>query len=189
MKSNIFYSNSYGDEQWTPRYAVEILLEHIHHLKDKIIWCPFDTEDSWFYKVLTEQGFSVIATHISQGYDFFTHEPERWDVILSNPPYKNKSKYISRAESFGKPWCFLLPINLLSDGVINNTFGDFSELTILVPNRRVRFKNLNNSDIKNNIPTFKASYIGRNFFTKQLIGFNLPNRFPLGDFNASILQP
>lgn len=185
---DIFYANKNGDEQWTPRYAVEMLLPHIEHLRGKTIWLPFDTVDSWFYRVLTQNGFSVVCSHISTGQDFFTYEPENWDVILSNPPYKNKSAFIKRADSFGKPWCLFIPVNTFSDSILHRVFGDFSELTMLIPNRRVRFQNRSHPDVKNSQPTFKAAYIGRNFFTKMIVGVDLPNSLPLGDFEASINQ-
>ena len=53
MNNQVYYQRGGGDEQYTPRYGVEVLLPHIQHLKDKIIWCPFDREDSQFVKVLT----------------------------------------------------------------------------------------------------------------------------------------
>lgn len=186
--TQIFYSSSGGNEQWTPRYAVEMIIPFIQHLKDKIIWCPFDTEDSYFVKVLKKQGFNVVYSHISLGQDFFTYEPEHWDVLLSNPPYQDKAKYMERAESFKKPWAFLLPLNITADSILNRLFGDLSELTILMPNKRVRFFNKNNPTSNQSSPTFKASYIGRNFFTKQLQGVDLPKKMDLSDWNGSILD-
>ena len=41
----IYHNQKGGDEQYTPRYGVEVLLSHIQHLKDKVIWCPFDREE------------------------------------------------------------------------------------------------------------------------------------------------
>ena len=73
--SQIYYENGGGDEQYTPKYGVEVLLPHIQHLKDKIIWCPFDKEDSEFVKVLSENGFKVVYSHIEYGQDFFNYEP------------------------------------------------------------------------------------------------------------------
>lgn len=186
--SNIFYCSLHGSEQWTPRYAVEILLPHIEHLKDKVIWLPFDTVDSWFYRILVENGYRVVCSSILTGQDFFEYEPEHWDVILSNPPYKGKVEFIKRADSFGKPWCFFIPVTILSDGVLNRLFGDMSELTMLIPDRRTRFKNQDNPDIKNSQPTFKAAYIGRNFFKRQIIGASIPSNVNLGDFNSSIFN-
>jgi hypothetical protein len=169
MDNQIFYLNGGGDEQYTPRKTVEIIIPYIQHYKDKIIWCPFDKEDSEFVKVLRENGFNVVYSHIDNGQDFFTYEPKNFDVILSNPPYKDKRKFIERAESFNKPWCLLLPINIISDAILNDIFGNMEELTILVPKRRTRFFNKRTGEIGKS-PTFKACYIGRKFFLKQLIG-------------------
>lgn len=171
MNNQVFYLNGGGDEQYTPRKTVEMILPHIQHFKGKTIWCPCDTEDSEFVKVLHANGFNVVFSHIELGQDFFTYEPEHFDVILTNPPYKNKRSFMERADSFGKPWCLLLPINIISDAVLNDLFGDMSELTILVPRKRTRFFNKATGEVGKS-PTFKACYIGRNFFNKQLIGVN-----------------
>lgn len=117
--NQVYYTNGGGDEQYTPAKTVELLLPHIQHLKDKIIWLPFDREDSQFVKVLTTNGFKVIYSHIDYGQDFFEYEPEKWDVIISNPPYTNKRKYWERCLNLGKPFALLLPVNILSDSVIN----------------------------------------------------------------------
>jgi hypothetical protein len=97
MSNQVYYQQGGGDEQYTPRYGVEVLLPHIQHLKNKTIWLPFDREDSQFVKVLTENGFKVVYSHIDNGQDFLTYEPEEWDVLISNPPYKNKRVYWERA--------------------------------------------------------------------------------------------
>ena len=73
--NQVYYTNGGGDEQYTPRKTVEILLPYIQHLKDKIIWCPFDKEDSQFIQVLKENGFNVVYSHIEYGQDFFDYEP------------------------------------------------------------------------------------------------------------------
>lgn len=117
--NQVYYTNGGGDEQYTPAKTVELLLPHIQHLKNKVIWCPFDRKDSQFVRVLTENGFNVIYSHIDYGQDFFTYEPEAWDVIISNPPYTNKRRYWERCLALGKPFALLLPINILSDSVIN----------------------------------------------------------------------
>ena len=186
--TQVFYSSGGGDIQLTPRYAVEMLIPHIQHYKDKIIWCPFDKPDSMFVQVLQENLFHVIFSHIETGQDFFKYEPHIWDVLVSNPPYTDKNLYMARADSFGKPWALLLPLNITADSILNRMFGDCSELTILMPNKRTRFFNESNPDAKQKSPTFKAAYIGRNFFQRQLIGVDLPPKLNLSDKNASILK-
>ena len=158
-----------GNEQYTPRKTVEILLPYINHLKDKIIWCPFDTNDSEFVKVFRENGFEVINSHIEEGKDFFQYETDKWDVIISNPPYTNKRKFFERCLSFNKPFALLLPVNILSDSIINTTMKNREQdLEILIPSRRTRFYN----KLKNEVgkqPTFKAVYFGVNLFKQQII--------------------
>lgn len=100
MNNQVFYLNGGGDEQYTPKKTVEMILPYIQHFKGKTIWCPCDTEDSEFVKVLHANGFNVVFSHIDLGQDFFTYEPEHFDVILTNPPYKNKRSFMERADSF-----------------------------------------------------------------------------------------
>lgn len=180
LNSQILYSNGGGDEQYTPYYAVELIIPYIQHLKDKIIWCPCDKEESEFVKVLKENGFNVVNSHIDLGQDFFTYQPEKFDVILTNPPYANKRAFIERAESFGKAWAFLLPISIINDSILNDVFGDMSEMTCLIPDKRIRFFNNAKGEVGTQ-PTFKACYIGRNFFTKQMIGVKIPKGIYLSE--------
>ncbi len=111
----IHKSSGKNDECWTERYAVEALLPYLENFRGKIIWCPFDTENSEFVKVLTENGYKVVFSHIFSGQDFYTYEPEKWDLIVSNPPFTNKRYIFRRALSFNKPFCLLMNISWLND--------------------------------------------------------------------------
>jgi hypothetical protein len=167
--AKVYYNQGGGDEQMTPDYGVEILLPYIQHLKDKIIWCPFDKEDSQFVKVLIKNGFKVVWSHIETGGDFFIFEPNEWDVIISNPPYKNKRSYWERALNLKKPFTLLLPLNILSDSVINVTMRERErEIQLLIPNKRMRFYNAKTGE-SGKTPTFKAAYFGVNIFKEPLI--------------------
>lgn len=167
INTKIFYSFDGGDEQYTPAKTVELLLPYIQHLKDKIIWCPFDKPDSQFVKVLTNNNFKVVYSHIDYGQDFFTYEPQKWDVIISNPPYKNKTMFWERCLSFDKPFALLLPINTLSDSLINRTMKDREDdFQLLIPSRRTRFYNAK-LQVVGNSPSFKAAYFGVKIFNKK----------------------
>ena len=102
-----------GDERYTPDYAVYPLLEFLGDKKKQIVWCPFDKMDSAYVKVLSEAGYRVIASHIDDGMDYFTYEPENWTVMVSNPPFSKKDEVLERAYSLGKPFALLLPINAI----------------------------------------------------------------------------
>lgn len=168
INEKLFYSWGGGDEQFTPKETVECLLPYIQHLKNKIIWCPFDLEDSEFVQVLKGDGFNVLYSHIDYGQDFMEYEPDTWDVIISNPPYKNKRMFWERCLSLGKPFALLMPVNTLSDSLINTTMkGRDEELQLLIPSRRTWFYNENG--VLRKSPSFKAIYYGVRLFTRQII--------------------
>lgn len=99
------------NELYTPFYAVDPIIKYLP--KDKVIWCPFDEEWSAFYKILTESGYKVVRSSLSEGKDFFSYEPPQWDVIVSNPPFREKDKVIKRLYDLDKPFAILLPLNSL----------------------------------------------------------------------------
>ena len=98
MPRNIGYltakKTKLSDECYTPKYAVLPVLEFLN--KNKVIWCPFDSSKSEFVKVLKKNGNKVIFSHLEQGKDFFKYEPkQKYDIIISNPPYTIKDKVIA----------------------------------------------------------------------------------------------
>ena len=160
-----------NNECYTPRYGVEPLLEFLPKFKNKIIWCPFDTEKSEFVEVFTENGYNVVYSHIDYGQDFFEYEPEHWDVMISNPPFSNKSKIFTRALSFNKPFALLMKITWLNDGACANTFSG-KQLQILSFNKRMTFKN---QPQKNKI-SFLSAYFCHKFLPENFIFRKFENR-------------
>lgn len=51
-----------NDEFYTPNYAIEPLLKYLK--SDSNIWCPFDTEESNFVKILSVN-HNVTCSHIT----------------------------------------------------------------------------------------------------------------------------
>ena len=115
INDGMYKTSGKNDECYTPRYVVQSILRFIP--KDvKTIWCPFDKEESNFVKVLTENGYDVIMSHIDDGKDFYSYEPERdYDIIISNPPFTNKKGIFERVLSFGKPFMLLMTAQWLND--------------------------------------------------------------------------
>ena len=66
-----------------------------------------------FYRRLTEEGYRVVRSSLSDGQDFFEYEPEKFDLIVDNPPFSLKDKVLERLYSFNKPFAILLPLNSL----------------------------------------------------------------------------
>ena len=153
----------------TPRCGVLPIAKYLP--KDKIIWCPFDKEDSEFVKVLTEQGYKVVYSHIENGQDFYTYEPEEWDILVSNPPFTNKRQIFERALSFGKPFALIMSNTWLNDSAPKQVFKD-KQLQILFFEERMKFSN--NGVVQNKI-TFSSSYFCYNLLPKDIVMDRLSN--------------
>lgn len=160
----VLYSDGNNDECWTPAYGVQPILEFIP--EGVKVWCPFDTEQSEFVKQISKKN-PVVHTHISQGQDFLTYEPDfEWDVIVSNPPFTNKRKFFDRALSFNKPFALIMSNTWLNDSAPKQLFKD-KELQLLMFDKRMKF---NSPDGRpNNKITFSSSYYCWNFLPKQII--------------------
>ena len=103
-----------SNEAYTTRYAVEPIIKYLKAKNYKTIWCPFDTEDSWYVRLLKYCGFNVINTHIDNGQDFFNYTPNiEYDCIVSNPPFSLKDQVIERLYTLNKPFAMLMPQNTL----------------------------------------------------------------------------
>ena len=160
----ILYSVGSNDECMTLEYAVRPIIKYIP--QNAVVWCPFDTPDSNFVKMITENGNKVIYSHISEGKDFYKFEPnEHWDCIISNPPFTNKRKIFERALSFGKPFALIMSNTWLNDAAPKQLFKD-KDLQLLMFEQRMKF--LNSGVIQNKI-TFSSSYFCWNFLPKQII--------------------
>lgn len=159
----ILYSQGNNDECKTLAYGMKPIIKYIP--PDVIVWCPFDKENSEFVKQLRANNIKVIATHIDNNQDFYTYEPENWDVIVSNPPFTNKRKIFERALSFDKPFALLMSNTWLNDSAPVKLFKD-KGLQLLMFDRRMRFEN--NGVIQKKI-TFSSSYYCYRLLPKQII--------------------
>ena len=160
----ILYSEGNNDECYTLPYGVKPIIKYIP--KNAVVWCPFDTEESEFVKQIRANGNKVIATHISEGRNFYTFEPnEHWDCIVSNPHFSHKRETFERALSFNKPFALLMALTWLNDSAPKQLFME-KDLQLLMFDKRMKFKN--NGEIQNKI-TFSSAYYCWNFLPKQII--------------------
>lgn len=122
MMKRIYETLHVNDECYTPDYAVLPLLKYLEKFKGKKIWCPFDTKESEYVKILTANGYNVIYSHKDSGdnfYDFgdglFQKDIPDFDLLISNPPFHNKAQLVEKVISFNKPFALLLPMTWLND--------------------------------------------------------------------------
>lgn len=159
----VLYSPGKNDECYTPAYAVKPIIQYIP--QNAVVWCPFDTEHSEFVKQLNHT-HKVTYSHIDYGQDFFTYEPDHWDVIISNPPFTNKRQFFERALSFNKPFALIMSNTWLNDSAPKHLFKD-KDLQLLMFDKRMEFFQPNGTTTGK--ITFSSSYYCWNFLPKQII--------------------
>ena len=148
-----------GDECYTPFYAVDPIIKYVP--KDYVIWCPFDKEWSAYVQTFTELGYTVIHSHIDDGQDFFTYEPEHYDIIISNPPFSLKDKVLGRLYKLGKPFMLLLPASTIQG---QKRFEYFIQgVQLLVLDKRIGFHT------KDMEKTAEAPHFGSMYFCKDIL--------------------
>ncbi len=158
--------NGAFDEVYTPDYAITPILKYIQ--KDKVIWCPFDNENSNYVKVFKENGYNVIYSHINDEKDFFTYIPEKFDIIVSNPPFSIKTKILKRCYEIGKPFALLLPITALEGIERGKLFREYG-IQLLVFNKRIEFINRKGSGVWFNSSYFCYKLLPRDVIFEELL--------------------
>lgn len=159
----IVYSKGANDECYTPDYGVRPILPFIP--KGKVVWCPFDTEESQFVKLIREHGNMVIASHIDNGEDFYSYEPPvAWDMIVSNPPFTNKKEIFKRALSFNKPFALIMTTAWFNDGAPINLFAKYPKMQVLFLDKRIYFNNAG----EGKRPPFSSCYICNDMLPERL---------------------
>jgi hypothetical protein len=159
-------ANSGNDEFYTPPYAILPLLKYIK--PKSTIWCPFDTMESWFVKILSNEGHRVLYSHLDSGADFFVETME-CDYIISNPPYSKKGEVIQRLFSIDIPFAMLVGVvGLFESKKRFDMFRD-NDFEIMYFNKRIAyFKNYAEQKPSLN-PPFSSVYICKKILPKPII--------------------
>lgn len=155
-----------SNENYTPYYAVQPIIKYID--KSKTIWCPFDEEWSAYYNSFQEHGYKVIRSCIQEGQNFFTYEPENYDVIVSNPPFNIKDKILKRLNELRKPFAILLPLNSLQ-GDKRYEYCFKNGIQMLAFDARVGFHSLDKMDKPKEGSPFASAYFCRDVLPTDLI--------------------
>ena len=115
------------DEYYTPSILVYFLLPYLRewildfYRKNKrppIIWLPFDTEESKYYQIFKtelKESAIIIRSHLNDDKDFFTYQPESFDIIVSNPPFSRKLEIMERIIfDLKKPFVLLMNMMVIN---------------------------------------------------------------------------
>lgn len=152
-----------SDEWYTPESAVYPLLPYIK--PNSTIWCPFDDGYSAFFRVLSTN-FRVIATHINTGNDFFTTNIEKYDYIISNPPYSIRQKVLERLFDLKKPFAMLLNYAGLWDSKARYNLFKKNGIELLILEGRTKFIRPNKT---NSQPLFQSIYVCHNMLPERIV--------------------
>lgn len=95
----------------TPPYAIDPLLPYISSALH--VWEPAYGE-GLLTEALYDSGFKTVITgDIQTGENFFEYTPDAWDVIVTNPPFSLKYRWLERCYALGKPFALLMPLEVL----------------------------------------------------------------------------
>lgn len=166
-----------NDEMYTPPILVEPILSYIP--RRSVIWCPFDTEDSEFVKILQANGHKVLYSHIWDGRDFFKYEPdEYYSHIISNPPFSRKLEVMDRLFELGKPFAMLMNLMTLNYQVVGEFFNSRNkQLQLLIPDKKVSFNG--------NTSSFNTAYFCHNMLPKDVVFCHLEHNNSGKNFTRS----
>ena len=138
-----------ADDFQTPPEALVPLLPHLN--KNWWIWeCAAGKRK--LFDELTKQGFQCIATDIAETEEWnfleFDMPKDKYDCIITNPPYSLKQQFLERCYELKKPFALLLPLTALETYKRQYLYKTFGIEIILMPKRifplLTRLKNLKN---------------------------------------------
>jgi hypothetical protein len=162
------------DEYYTPPYAVEPILEYIP--ADATVWCPFDTRDSFFVRMLRAKGCKVIATHLDDGIDFFDYEYE-CDYIVSNPPYSLKSEVLEALFASKTPFAMLIGVVGIFESQHRFKLFRDNVFEIMYLNKRVSFFESFTEGKPARNPPFSSVYITSNMLPEKIMFAEIDKNF------------
>ena len=129
----------------TPAHALEPLYEYI--TQGSIIWESAAGPEQLIVKALNERRYdNVIATDLLYGeqYNYFTYEPDYYDINITNPPFSLKYLWCKLAFERAHPFAFLAPYETAAAASFSTLFDKYNgkpwNVEILAPTRRINYK-------------------------------------------------
>ena len=128
--------NNGSNDFQTPTYAIDPLIPFLK--KDWIIWECAEGKGN-ISNYLRSLGFIVRGGDITNGHDFLKTQPDKFDCIITNPPYSLKQQFLKRAYDLKKPFAFLLPLTTFETPKRQELFKKFG-LEVIFFDKRINFE-------------------------------------------------
>lgn len=119
-----------------------------------------------FLSDIYEGGYKVVRSSLADGQDFFTYEPSKWDIMISNPPFSKKDAVLKRAFELGKPFALLLPCNSIQGKKRFEIFNN--QIQMLCFDTRVDYHTNGNMKTYTKGNHFGSAYFCRDFLPSKL---------------------
>lgn len=157
------------DEYMTPSCLIEMLIPYLNKWElefekqnghKPVIWLPFDTEESQYFKILKAWNFNVVRSHLNDGKDFFTYQPESFDIAVSNIPFSKKLDIFKRMIfELEKPFVFLMNMMAINYQIVSELFATVNpDIQFIIPDKKVSFDG--------NTSSFSSGYVCYRFVDK-----------------------
>lgn len=159
-------NKSKNDEYYTPAYAIHPIKKYLK--PNSVIWCPFDTLESYFVNELDNAGHAVINTHIDNGEDFFELDID-CDYIISNPPYSKKVEVFKRLFELGKPFAMLVGVVGLFDSKEKMELFKGKKIEIMYLSPRVSYFQDYKEEKPSKNPAFQSVYLCSGILPEQIV--------------------
>lgn len=128
-RSNLF------DRCQTPAYSLTPIYPYIQY---SVVWeCA--AGEGILVEAMRNNGNEVIASDILTGQNFFDWQPERWDCIITNPPFSIKYLFLERCYQLGKPFALLMPVEIMGVQKAQKQFKKYG-INVILLNKRINFK-------------------------------------------------
>ena len=125
------------DDFQTPAYGIKPILKYLN--KNWVIWECAEGKGN-LSNELRANGFNVVGTDLkTTGHDFLTQTPDKFNCIVTNPPYSLKERFLERCYNLGKPFALLLPLTALESEKRQKFYRRYG-IQLIIPNKRIDFE-------------------------------------------------
>lgn len=153
------------DEWYTLSEDIEKIIPYLKKKNVKKVLCPFDTLDSNFVKVLYKNKFKVYYSHIDNGVDFFKINLNKYDIVVSNPPFSKREQILEKLFDCNIPFMLIMNFNGLFDKKSRWNLFKNNKFELLIPKGRMKFFN---KAVTRNSPSFQSIWVCSKVLDNQI---------------------